>query len=123
MLDPGQIQQVLINLLTNAADAMKEHRSGRPMAIEITTRHIVQKKQIEILVRDTGPGVPEELRNRIFEPNFTTKENGHGFGLSTSYRIMENHGGRIAVSNHEQGGAVFTMTLPVKKPKTLAKAA
>jgi len=123
MLDPGQIQQVLINLLTNAADAMKEGPDGKPKTIEITTRHIPQKKQAEIVVRDTGPGIPEDLKDRIFEPNFTTKDTGHGFGLSTSYRIMENHGGHISARNHDEGGAVFTMVLPLKKPKTMEKAA
>ncbi len=67
-----------------------------------------------------SPGV---VRERVFEPTFTTKESGHGFGLSTSYRIVENHGGHITVDNDDESGAVFTITLPVKKPKKLAQAA
>jgi signal transduction histidine kinase len=123
MLDPGQIQQVLMNLLTNAADAMKESPSDRAKAIEITTINVQQKKQMRIEVVDTGLGIPDDLLDRIFEPTFTTKDTGHGFGLSTSYRIIENHGGHIAVDNHEDKGAVFTITLPIKRPKKAALAA
>lgn len=123
MMDPGQVQQVLMNLLTNAADAMKGNPADRPKAIEIVTRHIPQSKQIQIEVADTGPGIPEDLRERVFEPTFTTKDTGHGFGLSTSYRIIENHGGRIDVDNQEEKGAVFTVTLPIKKPAKVAMAA
>jgi signal transduction histidine kinase len=123
MLDPGQVQQVIMNLLTNAADAMKEDPNCRTKRIEITTRHIPQKKQIHVLVCDTGPGIPDDLRDKVFEPTFTTKDTGHGFGLSTSYRIIENHGGHIAVRNHEEKGAVFTIVVPIKRPKQVAKAA
>ena len=112
-----------MNLLTNAADAMKENPAGRAKQIEITTKHVQHQKQIHIVVCDTGPGIPEDLRETVFEPTFTTKDTGHGFGLSTSYRIIENHGGHIAVDNHEEAGAVFTVVLPVKKPKKIAKAA
>jgi signal transduction histidine kinase len=123
MLDPGQVQQVLMNLLTNAADAMKEQAEGGPKQIEITTSHVQQKKQIHIVVVDSGPGIPDDLREKVFEPTFTTKDSGHGFGLSTSYRIIENHGGHISVENHETKGAVFTIVVPVKSPKKAAKAA
>jgi signal transduction histidine kinase len=123
MMDPGQVQQVLMNLLTNAADAMKGNPADRPKAIEIVTRHLPQHKQIQIEVTDTGPGIPEDLRERVFEPTFTTKDTGHGFGLSTSYRIIENHGGHIDVDNHEEKGAVFTVTLPIRKPAKVAMAA
>ncbi len=123
MLDPGQIQQVLMNLLTNAADALKENPPDRVKSITITTRHLQSNRQLQIEVRDTGPGIPEDLRERVFEPTFTTKESGHGFGLSTSYRIVENHGGHVTVDNDDESGAVFTITLPVKKPRKLAQAA
>lgn len=123
MLDPGQVQQVLMNLLTNAADAMKQDPKGGSMKIDIMTRHIQPKKQIEVVVCDSGPGIPEDLREKVFEPTFTTKDSGHGFGLSTSYRIIENHGGHISVENHEERGAVFKIVLPIKRPKKVAKAA
>ncbi len=123
MMDPGQVQQVLMNLLTNAADAMKGNPPDKPKAIKIVTRHMPQRKKIQIEVTDTGPGIPEDLRERVFEPTFTTKDTGHGFGLSTSYRIIENHGGHIEVENHEEKGAVFTVTLPIKKPAKVAMAA
>jgi signal transduction histidine kinase len=123
MLDPGQIQQVLMNLLTNAADAIKEDPSGGPKQIEITTKHLQTRKQIRIVVCDTGPGIPEDLLDKVFEPTFTTKDSGHGFGLSTSYRIIENHGGHISVKNHKEKGAVFTMVVPIRRSKEVAEAA
>lgn len=123
MLDPGQVQQVLMNLLTNAADAMKDNPRDRSKVIEITTQYIQQKKQARIVVCDTGPGIPDGLLEKIFEPTFTTKDTGHGFGLSTSYRIIENHGGLMTVDNHEEKGAVFTIIVPIKRPKKIARAA
>jgi signal transduction histidine kinase len=123
MLDPGQVQQVLMNLFTNAADAMKANPEGKAKIIEVNTKSLPTKKQALIEVIDTGPGISESLIERVFEPTFTTKDTGHGFGLSTSYRIIENHGGDITIESHEDKGAVFHLTLPIKKPRKLAKAA
>ncbi len=113
--DPGQVQQVLINLFVNAADAM--HDNGPiPRTIGVTSELDDRSKQIRILVTDTGTGIPASVLPRIFEPHFTTKAEGHGFGLSTSYRIVTNHGGRIGAANLPGRGACFTMTLPLHGP-------
>jgi len=106
---PGQISQVLVNVLTNAAQAM----GGRgDIYIELQRG----MNFWECTIRDTGPGIPPRLMERIFDPGFTTKGVGvgTGLGLSISKKIIEqNHGGRITVFNHPQGGAAFRLELPL----------
>jgi signal transduction histidine kinase len=106
---PGQISQVLVNVLTNASQAM-----GGKGNIYIELQRGIQNW--ELTIRDTGPGVPPHLVERIFDPGFTTKGVGvgTGLGLSISKKIIEqNHGGRITVSNHPQGGAIFRIEMPL----------
>ena len=102
-LDPAQIQQVLMNLLNNAADAMRDEKT-RDRAIWVTVGLRSAQDKLEITVTDSGPGVPEEIRGKILEPGFTTKHDGHGFGLSTVYRIVENHGGTLSVERSAING-------------------
>ena len=111
MADPGQLHQVFLNLFLNAADAMKEAGSPRKV-IRVAGSSDERARVIRIDVSDTGPGIPPEIRARIFEPSFTTKKGGHGFGLSTSYRIITNHGGRIAAECPPAEGTTFHITLP-----------
>ena len=113
-LDPGQIQQVLLNFFSNSADAMHSARVAQPRVL-VRTRARTSGAEIDLVVEDNGPGIPEGALRRIFEPSFTTKPEGHGFGLSTCYRIVQNHGGHIAVENVPGSGARFTVTLPVRK--------
>jgi len=112
-LDPGQIQQVLMNLFSNSADALKSGKSPMPRIV-IRSRLKPAVAQVEVVVEDNGPGLPAEAIHRLFEPSFTTKPEGHGFGLSTCYRIIQNHGGKIAAQNVPGSGARFTITLPSK---------
>lgn len=116
--DPGQLQQVLMNLFMNAADAMNEQKDGdrRPKRITVSTMRDDRSRQVTIVVTDTGPGIPASNLSRIFEPHFTTKPTGHGFGLSTSYRIVENHKGRITAESPPGEGACFTVVLPIQGP-------
>lgn len=109
--DPGQLQQVLLNLFLNAADAMNDHGTPRKV-IHVATGLDEKTRQVRVRVADNGPGIPASIERRIFEPHFTTKANGHGFGLSTSYRIIANHGGTITVASPPGQGAVFTVLLP-----------
>ena len=106
--DPNEIEQVLINLITNARDAIE----GVPDAA-ITLRSRIEGDKLILQVADNGPGIPEEIRVRIFDPFFTTKEpgKGTGLGLSISHTILEKHGGSLSVEN--DGGAVFTIVLPL----------
>lgn len=109
--DSGQIQGVFINLFVNAADAMAGQEGRR--AIRVRTRHDARTGMVETVVEDTGPGIRREHLPRMFEFMFTTKPDGHGFGLSTSYRTIENHRGRMTVESELGHGARFTVTLPV----------
>jgi signal transduction histidine kinase len=104
-----------LNLFVNAADAMKERPSARKV-IGITSSVDERGRLTRIVVTDTGPGIAASNLARVFEPHFTTKAEGHGFGLSTSYRIITNHGGRITVESPPGMGACFTITMPVSGP-------
>lgn len=110
--DPGQIQQVFLNLFNNAADAMSEKGSPR-RRIKVVTRRRESPESLEVMVSDTGPGMGHDVLRRIFEPAFTTKPSGHGFGLSTSYRIVSLHGGTITADSELGRGATFRVVLPV----------
>jgi two-component system sensor histidine kinase HupT/HoxJ len=110
-LDGGQFRQVLLNLFQNAVEAM----AGAGVAkqwIAVATR--ARAGTVEIRVCDAGPGIPAPIRARIFEPWFTTKSGGHGFGLAVCYRIVRNHGGTIAAQNGPDGGAEVVITLPAR---------
>lgn len=104
--DAKQIQQVLLNFLINAADAMKY--KGR---ITIYSEYYPQQKKCIISVEDTGPGIPENLMDKIFEPFFSTKSTS-GLGLAVSWGIVERHNGTIEVDTSPSGGAIFRILLP-----------
>jgi signal transduction histidine kinase len=108
--DLGQIQQVLTNLVINAADAMKG--KGK---LDIDASYDLQTNQFVIRVTDDGPGIPEELRDKIFDIFFTTKPvgKGTGLGLSISQNIIRLHGGNILVESPQGGGTRFTIELPL----------
>jgi len=110
MGNPIQLEQVLINLLTNARDALVESpRKVIHIACEVRDR------VVDLAFSDTGPGIPEGLERRIFDPFFTTKEvgRGTGLGLSITYGIIKEHGGTIAVANRPGEGAAFLIRLPL----------
>ncbi|MDF1700435.1 MAG: ATP-binding protein [Planctomycetota bacterium] len=104
--DEGQIHQVVLNLVTNAMHAVDDGET-----LVIATRRDGGQGVIE--VRDGGPGVPPEERDRVFEPFFTGREDGTGLGLFVSYGIVERHGGSIRVSDAPEGGACFTVAIPL----------
>lgn len=108
-VDRLQIQQVLVNLIRNAVDAMAE--SPQRVLTLSTVRGSVDG--VEVTVSDTGPGLPKEVADRIFMPFFTTKPGGMGIGLVISQSIVEAHGGQIVVETEPGQGAVFRFTVPV----------
>lgn len=114
---PSQIQQVVLNLLANAAHALSAHGvCGSCPEIHITTGQSEGMAVIEI--RDNGPGIPAETQKRIFEPFFTTKQVGVGTGLGLSvayYIVVNNHGGALEVRSPQTGGAAFTIRLPLRE--------
>jgi signal transduction histidine kinase len=117
--DMGQVRQVLLNLLLNALDATPE--GGM---IEIRVRIDTDPSlQLAIAVADTGPGLPAELGPKIFEPFVSTKVTGIGLGLSICKRILEAHEGEIVAANRPEGGAVFTVFLPLAMPQSRQQSA
>jgi len=113
LADPDQLHQVLLNLIVNAQQVLQD-RPG-PRRIRVASRYDPAASVIRIAVADNGPGIPEHLRARVFEPYFTTKATGlgTGMGLAVSHGIVEAHGGTLTLDCPEMGGAVFTITLPV----------
>jgi PAS domain S-box-containing protein len=107
--DPVQLQQVLINLIMNAVEAMRTS-TGRPR--ELLIRSARKPDGVLVQVQDSGPGIEPELRDRIFEPFFTTKGEGTGMGLSISRSIIESHGGQLSLLPASRG-ALFQFILPV----------
>jgi two-component system NtrC family sensor kinase len=103
----NHLEQVLVNLLTNAREAMV---GGGTLLVESRRAH----EMIEIRVADTGPGIPPEVMARIFDPFFTTKEEGTGLGLSISYGIVREHGGTISIESRPGGGSIFIVQLPLR---------
>ena len=114
MVDPGQIELVLLNLSVNARDAMP---LGGQLEIETLNVDEAERKGVELVVRDTGVGMSPEVRSHIFEPFFTTKEpgKGTGLGLSTVYGIVQQSGGEINVSSAPGSGAEFRIFFPEAK--------
>lgn len=108
--DPQQLQQVFLNLLLNAAEAI-----GEGGEITVRTGLDAQAKTVSISLKDTGSGIASELQEKIFQPFFTTKGKGTGLGLAVSKRIVEEHGGNIKVTSNSDGGVTFTITLPVNR--------
>jgi signal transduction histidine kinase len=108
--DRVQLQQVLINLVINAVQALAEVEDG-PRTLTIRSERD-QSDQVLIAVEDSGPGIAAENANRLFDPFYTTKSNGTGMGLSISRSIVEAQGGRIWASSRSGGGATFQFTLP-----------
>ena len=111
--DPVQIQQVLVNLVSNALDAMRQTPTGR-RKVEISTAG-KGDSEVRLSVRDHGSGIRTEVHDRLFDQFFTTKEHGLGMGLAIVRSIVEAHGGKIHAENVADGGACFYFTLPVTK--------
>lgn len=106
--DPIELQQVLVNLTTNAAEAM----IATPGARRIIVTVLNTGEGVSISVADTGPGIPQDQLERLFEPFFTTKPTGMGMGLQVCRNAVESMGGTLNVHNREEGGAIFAFVLP-----------
>jgi len=111
MVDPHQVQQVFLNLINNARQAIEAHRPNG--WVRITTEQL--RDRARVLFEDNGPGIPEANLSKVFDPFFTTKEvgKGTGLGLSLCYGIIEEHGGTISVRSNPGAGATFIIELPL----------
>lgn len=109
---PGQLNQVFMNILSNAVDAIDEKGT-------ITISTSISDRFIQVSIKDTGQGIPENIREKIFDPFFTTKGvgKGTGLGLSITQSIIEKHKGSINVKSEKEKGTEFIITLPVKQTK------
>jgi signal transduction histidine kinase len=113
----GKLNQVLLNILMNAIEAVPPGGS-----ISLTTRTNAERTEIQFVIADNGPGIPEAILGRIFDPFFTTKPQGIGTGLGLwiSYNIVQKHSGRLDVEAAPGRGTTFTITLPTRLPSDLA---
>jgi signal transduction histidine kinase len=117
--DANQLQQVLVNLVTNAKQAMADVEGERLLRICL---HPADPGRVRIRVQDTGPGIPADVISKIFDPFVTTKSEGTGLGLSISYGIIREHGGTLTVESTPGRGATFTIELPIEARSTPAMA-
>ena len=108
--DRVQLQQVILNLIVNAIEAMSGLNDAPRELLVITEK--AQPGGVLVAVRDSGPGLAPETLERLFDPFYTTKANGMGMGLSICHSIIEAHGGRLWASANLPRGAVFQLTLP-----------
>ena len=110
-VDSQMIEQVILNLISNAADAMKGMDANKKIIISSFS----ENNAVCIRVSDSGPGILKEIHNQIFDPFYTTKNNSSGIGLSICHRIITDHGGSITAKPDKTGGAEFIIKLPVSK--------
>ncbi len=116
--DRNQLNQVVLNLVENARDAISKREGG---VITVSTRLGDAQDRALLIVEDNGPGVPTELKDKVFAPYFTTKhaKGGTGLGLAIVHRIVSDHGGRITIGDAKGGGARFTIELPLRNGTAL----
>jgi signal transduction histidine kinase len=112
MADPIKLQQAFLNLLLNAVHAMPDGGT-----LSVMTSYDKEANIIRIKLSDTGKGIDNEVISRIFQPFFTTKPKGTGLGLAITKRLIEQHDGTLSVENNPDGGAVFTISIPVSESK------
>lgn len=120
---PGKLNQVIVNLITNAVQAtIDQHPNRQHRLVEVRTWH--DDQQIYLSVSDNGPGIPEALQSKIFEPFFTTKKvgQGTGLGLSISKSIVEDHQGTLSITSTNGAGCAFVIALPIRKATRLRAA-
>ena len=121
-VDKAGLKQVILNLIKNAVEAMSSggnlYIQTRHFSVPVGSRHVVEKKDaigyIEILVRDEGPGIPDAIKEKLFDPYVSTKKSGHfGLGLSIAYNIVKSFQGYITCESIPGKGTVFKIELPV----------
>lgn len=112
-VDQGTVQQVFLNMLVNAIDAMEGVEEPVLKVSTALRRYRVKRPTVEVSFSDTGTGISPDAKDRIFDPFFTTKTMGTGLGLPLSLQIMKDHGGTIHVRNRPQGGTIFKLHFPV----------
>ncbi|MFW6060615.1 MAG: two-component system sensor histidine kinase NtrB [Phycisphaeraceae bacterium] len=120
-IDAGLVKQALLNLMINATQAMQTareknqpHGGADELILRTERARHLGEEEVRIHVIDTGPGIPAEVQQKVFQPYFSTKKGGSGLGLATARRIAEEHGGRLAIHAAPGRGTEFTLCLPVQ---------
>ena len=111
--DPDQMKRAVVNLIDNAAEAVEQ---SVPKEIWVSTQFDPEREVIEVVVADSGPGIPEEAKEKLFLPYFSTKARGTGLGLAIVSRIVTEHHGGIRVEENRPTGTKFIIELPVERP-------
>lgn len=111
-LDIHRIRQLLVNLIKNALEALEENHVSNGV-ITLATQHLPEARQAILNIQDNGPGIPADLLPRLFEPYVTSKHKGTGLGLAIVKKIVEEHGGHLTARNHDNGGAIISVKLPL----------
>ncbi len=114
LAEPQLIEELILNLINNAADAMSINQDNR----KIMVSSLVKEESILVTVDDSGPGIARDLREKVMEPFFTTKSYSTGIGLSLCHRIVSDHKGSMKINKSDLGGTKFTITLPAAPQKT-----
>jgi len=114
-LDESLCEQAFLNLVQNAYEAMQNEDHGGTLRVDVQPGRLNDREGVELRLTDSGPGVPEELREEIFNPFVTTKKTGVGLGLSIVSKIVDGHHGSIHVENAPAGGAIFTLFFPLEE--------
>jgi len=109
--DALHLQQVFMNLIVNAMEALSEVPHGLPRTLLITSKYDMDNKQVVIIFKDNGPGIPHEHQAKIFDPFFSTKPQGSGIGLALCHDLINEHAGNISVQSGREG-TIFTLKLP-----------
>lgn len=112
-MDKDHFIQIFNNLVKNALQAIPENKEGK---IDITLSR--QEETAQIIVKDNGKGIDEETKDKIFQPNFTTKNSGMGLGLAISQKMINNAGGQISFTSTEGEGTTFTISIPTADSTT-----
>jgi signal transduction histidine kinase len=115
LADPDQIQQMIVNLYDNSAEAFAKTPAGEG-SVDIDVLWNPEQSSIMIIYADDGPGIPADVADRVFEPEFTTKENAEGLGLVECEIVAENHGGEIVLKPGQRKGVLFSIRIPVTEP-------
>jgi len=115
--DARMLRQALLNVLRNAAEAIAADSNERTVSVKLFTDNTGNQQSAIVRVRDSGPGIPTGDLQKVFIPFFTTKASGHGVGLPLAHRIIAQHGGALTAANAPEGGAAFTIRLPVARAR------